>query len=203
MAVAALGLAACGGDAEGEPGNSASPATSAVAAETATSAPTPSATPKYKPASAEGPAKNVPVPEMPELAKEDSKKGLEAFTLYWYDLLNYAYESGDVERLQGITNESCVRCSDVAKNIKEWHSEGRWQVGGKVEIDGTGTDFVSNSAGEYHVAIQLVSGELRYYLADGTLHGTTPESDMQVDVLVARYEEGSWQTVDVGVAGDM
>ena len=203
LTVAALGLTACGGDAEGEPGSSASPATSAVASEAATPTPTPSVTSEYKPATANGPAENVPVPKMPELASEESKEGLEAFTLYWYDLLNYAYESGDVKRLEGITDESCVRCRDVAKNIKAWHSEGRWQVGGKVEIDGTGIDFASNSVGEYHVAVQLVSGELRYYLADGTLHGTTPESDMQVDVLVARYEEGSWQTVDVGVAGDV
>ena len=81
LAVTALGLTACGGDAEGEPGSSASPATSAVASETAT----PSATPKYKPASADGPAENVPVPTMPSDAALKSQQGLESFIPYWFE----------------------------------------------------------------------------------------------------------------------
>ncbi|SDQ35182.1 hypothetical protein SAMN04489742_0774 [Arthrobacter crystallopoietes] len=202
--MAALGLTACGGDAEGEPGSSASPAaTSAAAGETATPTPTPSATPEYKPATANGPAENVPVPQMPELASEESKEGLEAFTLYWYDLLNYAYESGDLAPLEAVTEDSCLRCQDVGKVIADWHSEGRWLVGGKVEIDGTGTDYVEDSAGRHQIAVQLVSNELRYYLADGTLHEKSTESDMQVDVLVARYESGRWLTLDVGVSGSI
>ena len=54
------------------------------------SSPAASATPRapppsvYKPADAMGKAQNVPVPEMPELAKENSKAGLEAFIGYWY-----------------------------------------------------------------------------------------------------------------------
>ncbi len=44
----------------------------------------PTAAAVYKPADATGKAQNVPVPVMPELAKENSKAGLEAFIGYWY-----------------------------------------------------------------------------------------------------------------------
>ena len=199
LAAAALALTACGGDAEGQPDPTASPATSA-AAETPT--PTPAAKPSYKPASADGPAENVPLPKMPKEAKEKTKAGLEAFTRYWYDLLNYAYESGEIDPVRGTTSESCQRCNTITMNIAEWHEDGRWQVGGTVHIDGTGTDFVANDSGEYHIAVQLKIAPLQYYLADGTLHETTPgSSGLHVDVLAARYEDGAWETVDVGIAG--
>ncbi|WP_336710840.1 DUF6318 family protein [Arthrobacter sp. USHLN218] len=200
LAAAALALTACGGDAEGQPDPTASPATSA-AAETPT--PTPSASPSYKPASADGPAENVPFPKMPEEARERTKAGLEAFTRYWYDLLNYAYESGDVSPIREITETSCKRCGDITQNIEEWHENGRWQVGGTVEIDGTGTEFVSNSAGQFHVSVQLAAEGIRYYTSGGKLEGTSPGTDFLVDVLVAKYEKGNWKTIDIGVAGEI
>lgn len=202
LAVAALGLTACGGDAEGEPGSSA-PASSAVAAETATPTPTPSATPEYKPASADGPAENVPVPKMPKKAKEESEEGLKAYTLYWYDVLNYTYESGDLVPLEAITAESCRRCGEVGKIISDWHSEGRWMVGGGAKIHGTGTDYVKDADGAYQMAVQLTPLEVQYYQADGTLHAEEPKQDAGLDILVARYEKGAWETLNVGVAGEM
>ncbi|MFP5313120.1 MAG: DUF6318 family protein, partial [Actinomycetes bacterium] len=63
----------------------------------ATPTPTPSAV--YKPADATGPAQNVPVPVLPEVAKTETKEGLEAFAKYWYELLSYGYESGDTKPL--------------------------------------------------------------------------------------------------------
>jgi hypothetical protein len=199
LAAAALGLTACGGDAEGQPDPTASPATSA-AAETQSS--TPEAAPKYKPASADGPAENVPLPKMPKEAKEKSKAGLEAFTRYWYELLNYAYESGDLKPLEKATAASCLRCQDVGEVISDWHSEGRWMLGGQVKVDGTGTDYVKDGAGNYQVAVQLTSSELRYYSADRSLHDTDPKSEVSLDILVAKYEKDAWLTIDVGVAGE-
>ncbi|WP_354178499.1 DUF6318 family protein [Arthrobacter sp. UYP6] len=90
--------------------SSASPSGSASPSEAATPTVTPTPTPTaaaYKPATAEGPAENVPLPVMPELAKEKSKEGLEAFAEYWYSLINYGYETGDPEPLREITGSDC------------------------------------------------------------------------------------------------
>ncbi|WP_416430255.1 DUF6318 family protein [Paenarthrobacter nicotinovorans] len=60
----------------------------------------------YKPADAKGKAENVPVPVMPELAKENSKAGLEAFIGYWYATYSYATETGDLGPWVEITGTS-------------------------------------------------------------------------------------------------
>ena len=44
----------------------------------------------------------MPVPELPEAAKAETKEGLEAFARYWFALLNYAYETGDMSGLNSI-----------------------------------------------------------------------------------------------------
>jgi hypothetical protein len=86
---AALLLSSCqGGSAPGGPpsetGSTTASPTASVSVPSASA--TPSAPPVYKPADAKGKAENVPVPVMPELAKENSKAGLEAFIGYWYEL---------------------------------------------------------------------------------------------------------------------
>ncbi len=95
LAVAALAIAMLLSGCQGgtTPGSPASPTGSTTATPTTSaasplapsvSAATSSAPAVYKPADAQGKAQNVPLPVMPELAKENSKAGLEAFIGYWY-----------------------------------------------------------------------------------------------------------------------
>ncbi len=93
----AMGVAGCSGSVE--TGGAGSP--SAVEATpspppsfTSTQAPTPKQTAAaYKPATPEGPAENVPIPEMPAAAKENTPQGREAFIKYYFDLMNYTIEA--------------------------------------------------------------------------------------------------------------
>ncbi len=48
----------------------------------------------------------MPVPVLPEAAKAETKEGLEAFARYWYSLLNYAYETGDLSLDQRLYHSS-------------------------------------------------------------------------------------------------
>ncbi len=88
------------------PGATAAPESSSP---TASLTPTPSPTPtaSYKPADASGRAQNVPVPVLPDAAKAETKEGLEAFARYWFQLLSYGYETGDVSRIVEITSPAC------------------------------------------------------------------------------------------------
>src|SRR3712207_4203337 len=90
LAVAAsLALAGCNpGDSPG-PGATAAPSATDLATTSASPTPTPTPTAAYKPADASGPAKNVPVPVLPDVAKTETKEGLEAFARYWFQLLSY------------------------------------------------------------------------------------------------------------------
>src|SRR3954466_15344157 len=108
LVACALALAACSRSAAGTA--TAAP-TAAVSQPPATGTATPSPTATYKPASADGPAENVPVPKMPEAAKEKSKEGLKAFAEYWLATMSYAYETGDLELMKSISGPSCTACN--------------------------------------------------------------------------------------------
>ncbi|MGF9660319.1 DUF6318 family protein [Arthrobacter crystallopoietes] len=194
LAAAALALTACGGDAEGQPDPTASPAPSAAAV---TPTPTPTATPSYKPASADGPAENVPLPKMPKEAKEKTHAGLEAFARHWYALLNYAYESGDASPLKEITGDDCERCQMVYEGLDAQGST-TWTVGGQVQIQQISTNFVADSNGVYQLPVQLKRMGATHYV-DGEKHSTDAPGGLTLDLFMAKYEKGEWTAQDVGV----
>jgi hypothetical protein len=197
LAAAALGLTACGGDAEGEPGSSASPAASAVASEIATPTPTPSATPEYKPASADGPAENVPVPEIPSDAALKSQQGLEAFIPYWFEALSYAYETGDLEPLEASTSKDCLICAELSESVIEGSKNGRWIVGGKLSVTEIEDRFVETVDGTYAPIVFLTQQPLHYY-ENGELLGTADGfTEPRLWIASAKYLNGAWHMQEI------
>jgi hypothetical protein len=71
----------------------------------------------YKPADAKGRAQNVPVPVKPAVADKNTKEGLEAFARYWYALLNYGFETGNLTPWTKLTSGSCEFCNLIKKSI--------------------------------------------------------------------------------------
>ncbi|MDQ4489089.1 DUF6318 family protein [Sinomonas sp. ASV486] len=126
---AALGLTACGGNADA----GASPSASGAAG-TSSGTPTPAVDTRPTPASSTGPARNLPKPEMPAAARENTKAGFEAFTQYWFDTVTYALETGDAEPLRAISKPDCKICNGYlvrATNVSTgdgWESAPRWAV---------------------------------------------------------------------------
>ncbi|MEV7604155.1 DUF6318 family protein [Paenarthrobacter sp. NPDC089322] len=110
---------------------------------TGTPVPVSSASAVYKPADANGKAENVPVPVMPELAKENSKEGLEAFIRYWYAQLSYSYETGYTESLRSIFSPTCALCRALTEGIQNG-----WAVE-QLSRDGLGRSRVPSS---FHLA---------------------------------------------------
>lgn len=197
VAVSALVLAGCAG---GSPGSEASPdatqssSTSAAATPTATA----TATPAYKPASASGPAQNVPLPVLPAVAKTETKEGAEAFSRYWFSALSYAYETGDAALFESLAPRECETCQKVTKVINDWHSEGRWLAGGRISTPVTTTTFKRSPAGTYQVAVQVRQEPLAYMRADGTVAHTDPQDPDQGNLLILAYENGAWSVVELG-----
>lgn len=83
---------------------------------------------EYVPASADGPAQNVPVPELPEEAKEQSIEGAEATLEYWWKTLEYLYLTGDSEPLENVSDSNCVTCNNNAKNWTALYADDHWIV---------------------------------------------------------------------------
>ncbi|WP_427018303.1 DUF6318 family protein [Pseudarthrobacter sp. P1] len=154
---------------------------------------TPTAAPVYKPADATGPAQNVPVPVKAALADEFSKAGIEEFSKYWYETLSYAYETGDMSPMEAITDPGCSTCANVKEVVTGWHSEGRWLVGGKMEVFRVQSDYVAQSNGTYQAIAFVQQGGVDYYNADGTIHKSAPTTKPITDIFVARYSDGHWK----------
>jgi hypothetical protein len=184
-------LAGCSGGAPADPG-AASPTSAESASPSATPTPTPTPSPVYKPADASGPAQNVPVPVLPEVAKTETKEGLEAFSRYWFELLNYGYETGDTGALSAITSANCVMCERTKQVQTGWHEDGRWLAGGKVTTPVVNTAFNKGSDGQYQVAVQVSQEALSYYNPDGSLDSTDPKPADSGSLMFAVFRDGDW-----------
>ena len=205
-AVLVLGGCSGSGDPEAEAaGNgtsSASPSGSTSPSETATPSATPSDTPTstvaaYKPATAEGPAENVPLPVMPELAKENSKEGLEAFAEYWYVLANYGYETGDLDPIREISGDECVSCNSYFRVVEGGYRDGDWMTGAKITMQDVDSNFVKTEDGYYQATTMFLQEDLHFHEIEGFI-GSQPGSNTPVVQLIeASYTPNGWHAIHI------
>ncbi|UKA67619.1 DUF6318 family protein [Arthrobacter sp. FW306-05-C] len=165
---------------------------------TATPTPTPTSSAVYQPADASGPAQNVPVPVLPEVAKTETKEGLEAFTRYWYSALSYAYETGDAAVLESISDSACASCKKVKQEVTDWHTRGRWLEGGRITVDAVDSNFVMSQPSTYQAIAQVQQEAIAYHLSDGSVKGRVAALPTTPDIVVAAYVGQGWkaQTVE-------
>lgn len=170
---------------------------SSMTGATTEAAPANTLAPVYKPATDQGPAENVPVPILPEKAKEFSKEGLIAFTEYWYQTLGYAFETGDPAPMMAITGPSCSTCEAMKVAVGPWHSEGRWIVGGQMTVLSANTSFMPVQSDVYEVTALVRQQQLIFYRGDGSLAEDRGQKSSVGDVLTASHIEGKWTAIDV------
>lgn len=194
LAVAlSLGLAGCNsGESPGQ-GGTTTPASTSLATTSASPTPTPSPTAAYKPADASGPAQNVPVPVMPEVAKTETKEGLEAFTKYWFEQLNYAYQTGDTASFQSLTSPNCDYCSKIAASLSTNYEGDRWLSGGKIIVPAATTTFERASDGNYQVVLQVQQEVISYYQPGGTEFRAASKASNTGNVLLADFVDSAWR----------
>ena len=151
----------------------------------------------YKPADSNGKAENVPVPVMPELAKENSKEGLEAFIRYWYEVGNYADETGDISGLATLSQNSCNACAYFLKGAQDGNRDGRWLVGGAVRIPALDIEWESGQESQ-RARVQVVQDAINYYNPDGTEGRPSDPPTNDAFVVTASFDS-AWKVVDTGV----
>jgi len=118
-----LALAACtSGDAEG--GVTAPPSPPATS-ETPTTEPTGEPT---------GTGEAVAPPEMPPEAREGTPEGAGAFARHWFQLVNFAYLTGDTEPVKDLSHPDCKSCVSIAEQVDDHVARGGTFAGGNIEI---------------------------------------------------------------------
>ncbi|MGO4385401.1 DUF6318 family protein [Specibacter sp. RAF43] len=163
-----------------------------------TPAVTPSPVPVYKPATADGPAENVPVPVLPAAAKEFSKKGLEAFTRYWYSTLGYAFETGNTGPMMKVSDSNCQMCHAMEQGVIGGHSDGKWIVGGQMIVLSADSPFVPTSDGNYQTISMVRQDHVKYFKANKSLAKDLGVAASIGDILVGKYEGDHWIAITVG-----
>jgi hypothetical protein len=189
----ALALSACSGGADAE---SQRPPTGSASA-SATATPTPAADSRPTPASSTGAARNLPRPQLPAAAKENTKAGFEAFTQYWFDTATYALESGDKEALAAISAADCKVCAGYLKDI----AAGGWSVGPKWTTDAFVTDMKLDPLGQAVGYFMLDEGPSKWYDRSGTVtKDRKGGNNGQAKAIYATYSRGAWKARQLGQA---
>lgn len=192
----ALMLASCAGGAPADPGTASLAATESVSSSpTATPTPTPSAV--YKPADASGPAQNVPVPVLPEVAKTETKEGAEAFAKYWFSVLSYAYETGETESLSVLSGSNCKFCQGLVDNIESAWADGKWISGGQIEVPAATAKVLSSEP--TYVTLQVLQRELLIHNSDGSLYQEPTAATNAGSQATASFGASGWIFSDLGL----
>ncbi|WP_343320288.1 DUF6318 family protein [Arthrobacter sp. TMP15] len=166
-------------------------------ATTSKAAPPPTVEAAYMPATADGPAQNVPIPVLPDKAKEFSKDGLIAFAEYWYSTLGYAFETGDPDPMMAVSGPDCKTCAAMSQTVVAGHAGGKWIVGGKIIIDPPHTSFVLTPKDNYQATTLARQERVQYFNADKSLSIDRGVTRAQGDILVGLYQEGQWIALTV------
>ncbi|MBD1538379.1 hypothetical protein HC749_09370 [Arthrobacter sp. S13_S34] len=196
VVAAALLLAGCAGGAPADPGTASStPTGSATTSPPSTPTPTPTAV--YKPADASGPAQNVPVPVLPEVAKTETKEGAEAFAKYWFSILSYAYETGDTSALSKFSKPECAFCQGLVDDIEAAWAENKWISGGQIEIPVATAKPAAE--GSMQVVLQVLQKELIIHNQDGSPYQEKTAATNAGSVAIMKFADEGWVVNELGL----
>ena len=190
---ALLALTACQGSAAPSPSPSAT---------SSSASPTPDAS-KPTPASSNGPARNIPVPELPEAATKETKEGLRAFANYWLSLMNYGFITGDYGPVNKLTSSACGTCANVQKGVSEAYKAGGWFVGGELAIKSYSDSFRADVNDTYGPLMRISQNSRAKYDKTGKLleKHAADAGEKNVYVLYSRFQNGAWRVADFGLPG--
>ncbi|TVU60935.1 hypothetical protein FQP90_15370 [Paenarthrobacter nitroguajacolicus] len=173
-------------------------ATPTPSASSPVAAATPAASAAYKPADAKGKAQNVPVPVMSELAKSNSKAGLEAFIGYWYATYSYAIETGDLTAWRAITNTSTPVAVAHEESVELNYINGRWMVGGRLATPVVEVTWEPQGGPVYSTKVQVIQEAIQYYDAEGVEGQPNSAATNTADAVLATYVDGAWKVTEYG-----
>lgn len=194
-------LASCS---EAENADSSGTETTTSAVSSAAPSPSPSPTPsaeatsdEYVPASADGPAQNVPKPVKPALADEESYEGAQAFLDYLADARAYAWQTGDTSLVRGITEDECIACIEQYDEIDALYVEGGWAEAGTDSITIFDKDMPVNSYGMPAPRVKIKSPEITVWGSGGEVEQESPAIDHGDRMIYAHlnHADAGWSLV--------
>ncbi|WP_417218704.1 DUF6318 family protein [Arthrobacter sp.] len=204
-AIVALALSACspstGSDDPSSTGSGTPSADSSspVAQGSATPSPTQSATPTPVPASSKGPAKNWPVPKMPEAAKAKTPKGLKAFSEHYFALMSYTVVTSDPDPMKKVTSKYCDVCVDGFIDAATLNQrDGTWSAGGHYDATITMAQMVGKKSGTAN--FNYKRAKVTLFNSDGSVYGVGKASTKPVRGTFSAVYENGWKITELNIS---
>lgn len=161
---------------------------------------------EYVPASEDGPAQNVPKPEMPEAMKEETEEGAKAAVQYWWDTVTYLQETGDAGPMGIASHDSCDFCKSYAADLVGIYNDGGWHSGSKVTVTSALTGVVNSEMKILEVTTLLDTSAGKTFDASGNEveDQSTAERKDEPWLTDVRFdsEAGHWRTTFVSYEGE-
>jgi Family of unknown function (DUF6318) len=155
----------------------------------------PSPTPNHKAGDANGPARNVPRPIKAEMTDRNTKEGLEEYVRFWFSLLSYGYETGDLTAWSEHSSHSCAFCNTLRKSIAVSYGNQGWLSGGHISTGSVKAKFKAGNSLQ-QVVVQVLQEKITRYRVDKTVRGKSPASSTAT-VVLASYSQGRWSISDM------
>ncbi|WP_417364205.1 DUF6318 family protein [Glutamicibacter arilaitensis] len=200
FAAAALALSGCNaGNAETPTQQPSKEASASPTKASQSPTPTPSKKNEYKPASAAGPAENVPIPKMPAEAKENTEEGAAAFAEYYFELINYVIETNDPEPIKPVTSRGCTVCGrSVIDTATLAQRTGKWQVGGKHYA--SVIDSYKLTKKKAVVSVRYKVDQSKFYIKPNQLESDLEKIPSSILALELSFD-GKWITDEISGEG--
>lgn len=161
---------------------------------------------EYIPASAEGPAQNVPEPNLPAVATENTEEGAKATLEYFWEAVDFARLTGETQNLELVSSDNCDFCHDFIEDWEATYKNGQWAVSsGEVrnEIKDVWTDFDGGyDAPSADVLFYVTDPAIDIYGSDGQLAQESSGSDDATEWYALMIFDGTaqhWRAEWIGV----
>ena len=140
---------------------------------------------------------------MPDIAREKSKEGLEAFARYFYETASYAYETGDLAPLRMISGPDCLTCNFIIDQVEKGFLGEDWIARGRLSVLAVTSEFVETSDGTYQAVADVKQEDIDFYAPapEGHLGTNTGPDESFAQLIEGRFTNGSWMADDVVTLG--
>lgn len=157
--------------------------------------------PRPTAASSNGPARNAPMPELPEAAKTNTKEGFAAFTQYWFDTITYGIETADSGPLRAASAAGCKMCGSYLTSIEEVANSGGWREAPRWTVSEFSSDFVKDASGRMEGVFILDESASVVYSAQGVIERRRKAGRLPgAQAIHAVFVGGNWTTAEAGGA---
>lgn len=139
-------------------------------------------------------------PKLPAEARKPTTKGAAAFFRYFFDVVNYGYETAESGTLRSLGEKTCSFCSELIHDLDDARSNKGGFTGGQVTVV---TAVAAPGNPRQGLLVSAVLAQTEGFGVDAT--GTTRTSfparrGLRVDAGV-KWTSGVWRMTEVSIIG--